>query len=159
MPFLDLLPLPRIRTDLTAPGKPALIESLADLLAVAGDERPAIRESLLAREQLGSTGLGRGVAIPHGRVADLDQPRAAFARLAVPIDFEAIDGRPVDLVAALVVPAHYTDGHLHLLAELAEMFSDGELTARLRAAPDAAALRGELAEFKRRQAESEPWTD
>ncbi|HNR91891.1 MAG TPA: PTS sugar transporter subunit IIA [Dokdonella sp.] len=159
MPFLDLLPPPRIRTDLVVTGKPALIESLADLLAVTGDERPAIRESLLAREQLGSTGLGRGVAIPHGRVAALDQPRAAFIRLASPLDFEAIDGHPVDLVAALVVPTHYTDGHLHLLAELAEMFSNSELTTRLRTAPDAPALRDELAEFKRRQAEIEPWTD
>ena len=155
MPFLDLLPLQRIRTDLAVADKPALIDALATLLADPGTPHEAIRDSLLSREQLGSTGLGRGVAIPHGRIADLDQPRAAFVRLARPLGFDAIDGQNVDLVAALVVPLHYTDGHLHLLAELAEMFSDRPLTARLRNAADAAALRGELAEFKRRKSEDD----
>ncbi|MBX3712600.1 MAG: PTS sugar transporter subunit IIA [Lysobacter sp.] len=159
MPFLDLLPAQRIRTDLAVADKPALIDALASLLAGPAADRGPIRASLLAREQLGSTGLGRGVAIPHGRIADLDHPRAAFVHLDKPIDFESVDGRPVDLVAALVVPLHYTDGHLHLLAELAGMFSDSGLTARLRAAADAAALHAELAEFKRHRTEAEPWTD
>lgn len=142
MPFLDLLPAERVRTGLAARDKAELIERLADLLG-NGDAALA-REALAARERLGSTGLGHGVAIPHGRSADIDEARAAFVRLAEPVDFGASDGQPVDLVAALLVPAHFTDQHLKLLAELAELFSDATLTAALRAAPDAAALRDVL---------------
>ncbi|MBA8885064.1 PTS sugar transporter subunit IIA [Dokdonella fugitiva] len=140
MPFLDLLPAERVRTDLAAADKGELIEQLARLLSDGVD--PAVaREALAARERLGSTGLGHGVAIPHGRSAKIDEARAAFVRLATPVDFSADDGRAVDLVAALLVPAHFTDQHLKLLAELAELFSDEAITAELRAAPDAATLR------------------
>jgi PTS system nitrogen regulatory IIA component len=143
MPFLDLLPAERVRTDLAAADKAGLIEQLARLLA--GDGDPAIaRDALAARERLGSTGLGHGVAIPHGRSAKIDEACAAFVRLAAPVDFGADDGRPVDLVAALLVPAHFTDQHLKLLAELAELFSDVEVTQALRSAPDATALRAVL---------------
>lgn len=145
MPFLDLLPAERVRTDLAAADKGALIEQLARLLA--GGRDPAIaREALAARERLGSTGLGHGVAIPHGRSAKVDDACAAFVRLAAPVDFGADDGRPVDLVAALLVPAHFTDQHLKLLAELAELFSDTAITTALRDAPDATALRAVLKE-------------
>ena len=143
MPFLDLLPAERVRTVLDAADKASLIDRLAAILAVDGDIDVA-REALAARERLGSTGLGHGVAIPHGRSAKIGEARAAFVRLAEPIDFGADDGMPVDLVAALLVPAHFTDQHLKLLAELAELFSDRSLTAALRAAPDAAALLKEL---------------
>ena len=80
-------------------------------------------------------------------------------RLAAPIPFEAVDGEPVDLIAALVVPLHYTDQHLQLLAELAEMFSDKQLTGALRKVGDAGALRLELAEFKRHKSRAGAWTD
>ena len=143
MPFLDLLPAERVRTDLVANDKAALIARLADLLA-GGDDATVVQAALDAREQLGSTGLGHGVAIPHGRSEAVTEARAAFVRLPRPIDFGADDGQPVDLVAALIVPEHFTDQHLKLLAELAELFSKSELTAALRAAPDAAALRAEL---------------
>ena len=159
MPFLDLLPAQRIRTDVVVADKAALFDVLAGLLAEPDADRASIHESLFAREQLGSTGLGRGVAIPHGRIATLDHARAAFVRLAQPLPFEAADAGPVDLVAALVVPLHYTDQHLHLLAELAGMFSDPELTHSLRSATGADALRAELAEFKRRQDKASAWTD
>ena len=139
MPFLDLLPAERVRSGLVVHDKAGLIEQLADLLAVDGDTAPA-RDALMARERLGSTGLGHGVAIPHGRSAAISEARAAFVRLAEPIDFGADDGRPVDLVACLIVPAHFTDQHLKLLAELAELFSNDAITTALRAAPDAAAL-------------------
>ncbi|HEU4665753.1 MAG TPA: PTS sugar transporter subunit IIA [Dokdonella sp.] len=143
MPFLDLLPAERVRTDLAAADKGELIGQLARLLADGGD--PAIaREALAARERLGSTGLGHGVAIPHGRSAKIDEASAAFVRLAAPVDFGADDGRPVDLVAALLVPAHFTDQHLKLLAELADLFSDTAITRELREAPDAAAVRAVL---------------
>jgi len=139
MPFLDLLPAGRVRTGLVARDKADLVERVADLLADDND-RQTVREAISARERLGSTGLGHGVAIPHGRSATIGEARAAFARLADPIDFGADDGRPVDLVAALIVPAHFTDQHLRLLAELAELFSDAAVTSALRAAPDAEAL-------------------
>ncbi|MEP7042679.1 MAG: PTS sugar transporter subunit IIA, partial [Dokdonella sp.] len=139
MRFLDLLPAERVRSNLAANDKPALIAELAGMLA--GDDDVAIvRNALAARERLGSTGLGHGVAIPHGRCAEISAARAAFVRLAAPIDFGADDGQPVDLVAALIVPAHFTDQHLKLLAELAELFSSAEITAALRGATDSAAL-------------------
>ena len=143
MPLLDLLPPERVRTHLVAADKPALIAELAEILA-ADDDVGIVRKALESREQLGSTGLGHGVAIPHGRSAKIDEACAAFVRLAAPVDFGADDGRPVDLVAALLVPAHFTDQHLKLLAELAELFSDVEVTRALRSAPDATALRAVL---------------
>jgi PTS system nitrogen regulatory IIA component len=143
MPFIDLLPPERVRTDLVASDKASLIARLAELLASEGDAT-TVRAALEARERLGSTGLGHGVAIPHGRSAALAEARAAFVRLASPVDFGAGDGQPVDLIAALIVPEHFTDQHLKLLAELAEIFSDAHLTEALRHAPDATALREEL---------------
>ena len=144
MRFLDLLPAGRVRTGLVARDKPGLLEHLAQLLADAGDVGP-VHAALAARERLGTTGLGHGVAIPHGRSAAIGEARGAFVRLAAPIDFGADDGQPVDLVAALVVPVHFTDQHLKLLGELAELFSDPAITRALRAAPDDAGLRAALA--------------
>jgi len=143
MPFIDLLPGERVLSGLVAGDKPALIEQLAGLLA-EGDDIVVVRDALNARERLGSTGLGHGVAIPHGRSASINEARAAFVRLAEPIDFGADDHQDVDLVAALIVPAHFTDQHLKLLAELAELFSNPTLTEELRSAPDATELLGVL---------------
>ena len=139
MPFLELLPAERVRYGLVARDKAELLDRLAVLLADGGDSAPA-REALVARERLGSTGLGHGVAIPHGRSEAVAEARAAFVRLDPPIDFGADDHVPVDLVAALIVPAHFTDQHLKLLAELAELFSDRAMTASLREAPDSEEL-------------------
>lgn len=144
MRFLDLLSAGRVRSGLVAKDKADLIEQLAQLLAGADDDIAIVRDALAARERLGATSLGQGVAIPHGRSADIDNARAAFVRLARPIEFGASDGQPVDLVAALIVPAHFTDQHLQLLASLAELVSKPMLTAALRAATDDAALRAEL---------------
>ena len=96
MPFLDLLPAERVRTGLDVQDKAGLIDRLAAILAAEGDVGVA-RDALAARERLGSTGLGHGVAIPHGRSAKVSEARAAFVRLAEPIDFGADDGKPVDL--------------------------------------------------------------
>lgn len=143
MPFLDLLPAERVYADFVARDKNELIGQLAKLLA-ENDDVQTVRDALAARERLGTTGFGHGVAIPHGRSATLDRARAAFVRLSSPVDFGADDGQPVDLVAALIVPAHFTDQHLKLLAELAELFSNSQTSAALRAAPDAQALYGLL---------------
>ena len=159
MPFLDLLTTERVRTDLVASDKNALLDTLAAMLATTPSEREEIRAALATREALGSTGLGHGVAIPHGRITGIDKARAAFVRLARPIDFDAMDAAPVDLVAALIVPAHFTDQHLQLLAELAEAFSDAELISKLRNAADSSALRRELAEFAGTRLRGRAWTD
>ena len=147
MPFLDLLPAERVRADLSARDKSDLLDQLGEVLA-DGASATVARDALRSRERLGGTGLGHGVAIPHGRSSAVDHASAAFVRLAQPVDFGADAGLPVDLVAALLVPAHFTDQHLKLLAELAELFSDSAVTAALRDAPDAdallATLRGEL---------------
>jgi len=143
MPFLDLLPAERVRTGLVVRDKVDLIEQLASLLA-GNDDVAGMRDAFTARERLGSTGLGHGVEIPHGRSDAVHEARAAFVHLAEPVDFGASDGQPVDLVAALIVPAHFTDQHLRLLAELAELFSNAGITSALRTAPDDRTLRDEL---------------
>ncbi len=98
--------------------------------------------NLCQREALGSTAIGCGIAIPHGRAPALDRPRGALLRLQTPVDFGGDE--PVDLVFAMAVPAHYTHQHLMLLSELAELFSTPSIRDALRAAGDARALREAL---------------
>ncbi len=130
--------LPQVRTS----SKKRLLEIISQALAAEDDALNAreIFESLCARERLGSTGLGKGVAIPHGRVTGSSRVQAVFIRLAKPLAFEAQDGKPVDLLFALAVPQQCTTDHLKLLADIAEKFSDDELLAQLRAASDAAEM-------------------
>ena len=92
------------------------------------------------RERLGSTGVGNGVALPHARIAGMDRVVAAFARLAEPLDFDAVDGRPVDLVCFLLAPEDAGGAHLRALARVSRLLRRSELRQRLRAAPDAQAL-------------------
>ena len=89
-----------------------------------GIARSTVFDSLFAREKLGSTGLGHGIAIPHGRIEGLKEARGAFMRLAAPVPFDAPDGKPVSLLFVLLVPEQATEQHLQILAELAERFSD-----------------------------------
>lgn len=147
MRILDLLTPDRVVADFDATGKTHLLERLAKLLDLRAtpEFRQALLDCLSQREKLGSTGLGFGIAIPHGRSAMLDQAVAAFVRLAEPVDFDALDGQPVDLVFALVVPAHFTHQHLMFLAELAELFSNSALVLELRTAPASDALYAVLA--------------
>jgi PTS system nitrogen regulatory IIA component len=105
-----------------------------------GLARDLVFDKLFIRERLGSTGLGQGVAIPHSRITGLTEAAGAFIRLATPIPFDAADGRPVNLVFVLLVPAEANDTHLQLLSELARMFSDRAFREQLFAAPDAEAL-------------------
>jgi nitrogen PTS system EIIA component len=97
-------------------------------------------DSLFSREKLGSTALGYGIAIPHGRIKHLKETACAFMRLKTPTEFDAPDGKPVDLVFILLAPAAATDIHLQILGELAAMFSDEDFRAKLRGAADAAEL-------------------
>jgi PTS system nitrogen regulatory IIA component len=113
-----------------------------------GIARSLVFDSLFAREKLGSTGLGQGVAIPHGRIKGLKEPMGAFLRLKTAVAFDAPDGRPVDLVFVLLVPEQATEQHLEILSELAQMFSDRELRGRLGTAPDAAGLHEQIAAWQ-----------
>lgn len=114
---------------------------LGDLDEVEPADRSAIGESLHARERLASTAIGHGVAFPHGRVRGLEHSRGAFLRLARPVDFNAADGEPVDLVLAMAVPEHALQEHLQQLAELAERFGDPRFRERLREAATVDQLR------------------
>jgi nitrogen PTS system EIIA component len=138
MQIVDLLTPARVVAGAQISGKKRLLEKLAALLDERGqpESERAILDALSKRERLGSTGLTGGVAIPHGRSADVERAAGCFVRLASPIDFGALDGQPVDLVFALIVPEHFTDQHLMFLAELAELFSDGAFMQELRAASD-----------------------
>jgi len=109
-----------------------------------GIARSTVFDSLFARERLGSTGLGQGVAIPHGRIAKLAAPVGAFLRLKEAIPFEAPDGRPVNLLFFVLVPEKATETHLQILASLAEMFADADMRQRLSELPDVASVHREL---------------
>lgn len=148
MDFVDLLTLDRIVLDERVTSKKRLLERLAQLLTEDGspERERAIFDSLCARERLGSTALGHGVAIPHGRSAAIGTALGAFVRLAQPIDFQASDQQPVDLVFGLIVPEHFTDQHLLLLSQLAEMLSEPGFCERLRRAPDRTAAMALMAE-------------
>jgi nitrogen PTS system EIIA component len=110
--------------------------------------RALVTDSLFARERLGSTGLGHGVAIPHGRIKGLKAPMAAMFSLANPIGFDAPDEQPVGLLIFLLVPEAATQKHLEILSEIAEMLSDAALRERLKAAPDAATLHALIAGWR-----------
>ena len=127
-----LLPLNHVLLDLEASSKKRLFEQIGLLFENSRQiSRARVFDALFEREKLGSTGLGYGVAIPHGRIKTLKEPVCAFVRTQVPIPFEAPDGEPVRLVFALLVPEHATEAHLEILSELAQMFSDPELRDRL----------------------------
>ena len=142
MPISELLCADRIAILTGAADPDAVLDAAARLLADASPtQTQAISESLRQRERLGSTAIGHGVAIPHGRSDAYDHARAAFLRLDRPVTFAASDGEPVDLVFAMAVPEHFTQQHLQWLAELAERFADAAFREALRSAPDAGALR------------------
>ena len=134
-----LLPESHVVLGLDAGSKKRLFEHIG-LLFENSRQIPRLRvfDALFDREKLGSTGLGYGVAIPHGRIKTIKEPMCAFVRTAAPIPFEAPDGAPVSLVFAMLVPEHATEAHLELLSELAQMFSDARLRDALASAGDAA---------------------
>ena len=135
MDIADILTVERIAIDVDANSKKGVLEELARLAASGPPEEltPAQAfDGLIGRERLGSTGLGNGIAIPHGRIDHLTATRGAFLRSSKPIDFDAIDGEPVDLFFALFVPADTTEEHLAVLSMLAESFSDQRIVDRLR---------------------------
>jgi PTS system nitrogen regulatory IIA component len=121
--------------DLDVSGKQALFEAVGRLWEQhRGIAATMVMDNLNAREKLGSTGLGQGVAIPHARIEGLSEAVAAFARPKVPIEFDSPDGKPVSYCFVLLVPARATEQHLQILAEVAEMLSNAQFRERLGAA-------------------------
>jgi PTS system nitrogen regulatory IIA component len=140
-----LLPASNILLDLPASSKKRAFEQAGLLFennqAVA---RAKVFDSLFARERLGSTGLGQGVAIPHGRIKGLKEAVAAFVRVAEPIPFDAPDGQPVSVMIFLLVPEQASQAHLDLLSELAQMLSDKAFRQGLMDAPTPEAVHSAL---------------
>ena len=149
----ELLTKDRILNDADILSKKRALETLSELLAQDGQlSSHEIFDTLLARERLGSTGLGHGVAIPHGRIPGLKQTQAAFIKLSGGIDFDAPDHKPVDLLFALLVPEECTNEHLEMLAKLAELFSDPATVQQLRGAHDSESALGLLNDWDARHA-------
>ncbi|MBN8453017.1 MAG: Nitrogen regulatory protein [Accumulibacter sp.] len=138
----QLLPLENIILDLDVSSKKRAFEHVGLLFEnYIGIARSTVFDSLFAREKLGSTGLGQGVAIPHGRIKGLKDATGAFLRLAAPVPFDSPDGKPVALLFILLVPEVATEQHLQILSELAQHFSDRSCREALSKAPDAQTIR------------------
>lgn len=138
MPLADLLVPNAVFPMLRASSKKQVLQELAQQAALLVDrDQREIFETLLQRERLGSTGVGNGIAIPHGKLANLDKLVGLFARLEKPIDFESLDGEPVDLVFLLLAPEAAGADHLKALARVARMLRDPDVVEKLRATRDA----------------------
>ncbi len=148
MKISDILTRDRIVCDVSSSSKKAALESLAALIAAADHEitQAEVFESLVARERLGSTGLGQGIALPHGRTKGGHKTLGAFMRLQSGIPYDAIDQKPVDLFFALLVPEESTQEHLEILSRLAGMFSNDEIVSKIRSCDSAEAVYNILAE-------------
>lgn len=136
-----ILPAPLVQVNVDATSKKRVFEQVGLMFENEQSlSRALITDSLFARERLGSTGLGHGVAIPHGRIKGLKNPLAAVVRVQQAIGFDAPDEEPVSLLIVLLVPEAATQRHLEILGEIAEMLSERELRERLKTEPDAAVV-------------------
>jgi nitrogen PTS system EIIA component len=146
-----LLPLDKVVLGLSVTSKKRVFEQAGLIFENNnGIARSVVTDNLFARERLGSTGLGEGVAIPHGRIKGLKQPLAAFVRLAEPIPFESPDGQPVALLIFLLVPEQATQQHLEILSEIAQLLSDRDARERLNTEPDALSIHSFLTQWEPR---------
>lgn len=137
--------LPEAVGTIDADSKAAILDRLAERFAgVYGLDPVQVQERLEEREKLGSTGFGRGVAIPHARIAGLSRPVAVFLRLESPVAFDSADGMPVDSVFGLLSPEQAGAAHLHALAAISRMMRDDAMHAALNQAPTPEALFGIL---------------
>jgi len=144
-----LLPLDKVVLGLSVTSKKRVFEQAGLIFENNnGIARSVVTDNLFARERLGSTGLGEGVAIPHGRIKGLKQPLAAFVRLAEPIPFESPDGQPVALLIFLLVPEQATQQHLEILSEIAQLLSDRDARERLNTEPDALSIHSFLTQWE-----------
>lgn len=142
MKLTEILAATRVVSGVTVTSKKRALEEMSKLLAKGSGTvtEGEIFTALTAREKLGSTGLGHGVAIPHGRMSGVEGSIGALIRLKHPVDYDAHDGNTVDLLFGLVVPQQATETHLKHLAAIAELFSDEAFCKQARAATDDAAL-------------------
>lgn len=149
----SILPAAQVLVSVDATSKKRAFEEAGLLFeSQHGLSRALITDSLFARERLGSTGLGHGVAIPHGRIKGLKSPMAAVFQLERPIGFDAPDEQPVGLLIFLLVPEAATQKHLEILSEIAELLSDGPLREKIKSCTDAAELHGLIANWQSTQA-------
>ena len=140
-----LLPPANILLGLEASSKKRVFEQAGILFENQhGIARSTVYDALFAREKLGSTGLGQGIAIPHGRIKGLKDALGGFLRLATPVQFDSPDGKPVTLLFVLLVPEAATERHLQILSELAQMFSDRSFRERLAEAADPQAVHNQF---------------
>lgn len=142
MQLSELLTPERVVCNLQALSKKRVLEEISELIS-SGEPKVTtneVFESLLARERLGGTGIGQGVAIPHGRLKNISQAIGAFIKLQDAVDFDAIDNQPVDLLFAMLVPEDSTAEHLQILASIAAMFNDEQTREKLRQATSAGEL-------------------
>jgi len=145
----QILPPPQVLVRVEATSKKRAFEEAGLLFEnLHGLNRALITDSLFARERLGSTGLGHGVAIPHGRIKGLKMPMAAIFQLQAPIGFDAPDELAVNLLVFLLVPEAATQKHLEILSEIAELLSDSNLREQLKTIADAAALHQLIASWQ-----------
>jgi PTS system nitrogen regulatory IIA component len=141
MDIADLIKRDRVIARLRATSKKQALQELAHRAAeITGQPEKAIFNVLMKRERLGTTGVGNGVAVPHGKLASLDRLYGLFARLAHPIDFESIDDRPVDLIFVLLAPESSGADHLKALARVSRLLRDRTACEKLRATEDEDAL-------------------
>jgi PTS system nitrogen regulatory IIA component len=146
MPLTDLVAPNAIVPALKVNGKKQAIQELAGKAAkLSGQNERLIFDTLMQREKLGSTGVGNGIAIPHGKLPKLEKLFGLFARLDRPIDFEALDGQPVDLIFLLLAPEAAGADHLKALARVARLLRDADVVRKLRDSRDAEALYAVLA--------------
>ena len=148
----SILPASQVLVGVEATSKKRAFEEAGLLFEnLHGLSRALITDSLFARERLGSTGLGHGVAIPHGRIKGLKAPMAAVLQLAQPIGFDAPDEQPVGLLIFLLVPEAAAQKHLEILSEIAELLSDADLRERIKSAASVDELHGLIANWKSAQ--------
>jgi PTS system nitrogen regulatory IIA component len=148
----SILPTAQVLVHVDATSKKRAFEEVGLLFEnLHGLNRALVTDSLFARERLGSTGLGHGVAIPHGRIKGLKAPMAAVLQLAQPIGFDAPDEQPVSLLIFLLVPEAATQKHLEILSEIAELLSDAALRAKLNGSASADELHALIAAWRSAQ--------
>ncbi len=141
MDLSDLIEVPAILPALKANSKKHLLQLMAERAAAsAGLSEREVFETVLQREKLGSTGVGNGIAIPHGKLSGIKRIQGVFARLQTPVDFEALDDQPVDLVFMLLAPEGAGADHLKALSRIARVLRDPQTTAKIRGTSDAAAI-------------------
>ncbi len=147
MDLSDLIEASAILPALKANSKKQLLQLLSEkAAAITGLPEREVFDTILQRERLGSTGVGNGIAIPHGKLPGVKRITGVFARLEAPVDFEALDDQPVDLVFLLLAPEGAGADHLKALSRIARMLRDGDTVTKIRATRDAAAIHAFLSQ-------------